>query len=335
VLGKAWRRWTSGFACACYCFRSGIHGEHDGLSIVHTRRIAVQALTLYDCASLTKPLITAHLIRKLGVDLERRVRFGPGVSRFPKGAPTILELMNHSSGMPGWLPLYLLAGTPREALRRLPALQEAAPGTRSVYSCPGYILLGWWLELETGLSLSDLAASHLIKPLKLGGEVFFPLPPDMPRERVAATELGNRIERAMCGGKGRRRPSPLWGEVHDGNAFFLGGAAGNAGLFATAGAVVRLARSAWPAQGSLPAPGSYWMGFKVGGGGTCFPAGSLGHNGFTGTSVCLHRKLRGVSVLLTNRLHRAHPRDIFPLRKGFHARAQRRMESRSIRPAEE
>ena len=235
--------------------------------------------------------------------------------------------MNHTAGMPGWLPLYALSDAADEALRRLPSFQETAPGKRTEYSCPGYILLGWWLERETGQPLSDLAARHLFQPLKLGADAFFPLPPDTHRERVAAAELGNRIERKMCGGKAPRRSSPIWGEVHDGNALFLGGAAGNAGLFATAKAVALLAKSAWTAPGSSPAPGTYWMGFKVGGGETCFPEGTLGHNGFTGTSVCLHLERKRVSVLLTNRLHREHPKDIFPLRKRFHAWAEKRSSS--------
>jgi CubicO group peptidase (beta-lactamase class C family) len=231
--------------------------------------------------------------------------------------------MDHTGGMPRWRPVYALDPVPEKALQRLPSLQEVRPGARAEYSCPGYILLGRWLELETGLSLPDLAERHLFRPLGLMTQAFFPLPQGFPCEGVAATELGNRIERELSGGRAPRRASPIWGEVHDGNAFFLGGAAGNAGLFATAAVVAALARAAWVEVDRIPEPGTYRMGFKVGGNGTCFPEGTLGHNGFTGTSFCLHlRKKSRISLLLTNRLHRREPRDIFPLRKRFHAWAE-------------
>jgi len=275
---------------------------------------------IFDCASLTKPLVTATLFRKLGVPPEVPLLFPTACAPFPHGVPTVGQVLSHTSGMPRWLPVYGLASEPFEALRLLPSKQSAPPGTASEYSCPGFILLGRWLELKTGRTLADLAREHLLRPMGLEDEAFFPFAGQVPLERVAATELGNHIEREMAGGDApEERPSPIWGEVHDGNARFLGGAAGNAGLFATARAVFRLAEAAWTVPDAPIAPGAYWNGWKAGGEGTCFPDGTLGHNGFTGSSVCLHVKEGKISVLLTNRLHQENPPDIFDLRKRFHA----------------
>jgi serine-type D-Ala-D-Ala carboxypeptidase len=233
----------------------------------------------------------------------------------------VAQALVHAAGMPRWLPVYGLASNRKEALCLLPGRQTAPPGSATEYSCPGFILLGRWLELQTGRTLPDLALEYLLRPLNLEGEAFFPFDGQVPLERVAATELGNRIEREMAGSAAEERPSPIRGEVHDGNARFLGGAAGNAGLFATARAVFRLAEQTWDLPDHPLAPGSFWNGWKAGGTGTCFPEGALGHTGFTGTSVCLHLKEDSISVLLTNRLHRENPPDLFELRKRFHAEA--------------
>jgi len=283
------------------------------------RSIPLTSDTVFDCASLTKPLITALLVRRLEIGLGEPLQFPRPYIPFPHGVPTVGQALSHTAGMPRWLPVYGLASEPGEALRLLPGTQNAPPGSATEYSCPGFILLGRWLELATGRTLPDLVRDHLLGPLALGDEAFFPFQGQVPLEKVAATELGNRIERELSAGAAPERPSPIWGEVHDGNAHFLGGAAGNAGLFATARAVFRLAEAAWIVPGAPVEPGAYWNGWKAGGEGTCFPEGTLGHNGFTGTSVCLHLKEGTISVLLTNRLHREDPPDIFDLRKQFHA----------------
>jgi CubicO group peptidase (beta-lactamase class C family) len=279
---------------------------------------AVGAL-LFDCASLTKPLVTAALVRRLGIHPEEPLAFSSEYAPFPNGTPTVGHALSHTTGMPRWLPVYALAGSPEGALRLLPGRQEAAPGVRTEYSCPGFILLGRWIEIRTGRTLPDLAREHLLAPLEIEREAFFPFRGELPRDRVVPTELGNRIEREMAGGAVEERPSPIWGEVHDGNSRFLGGAAGNAGLFATARAVLRLAEAAWAVPERPLPPGTFWNGWKAGGEGTCFPEGTLGHTGFTGTSVCLHLRQGTVSVLLTSRLHQENPPDLFELRKRFHS----------------
>jgi CubicO group peptidase (beta-lactamase class C family) len=275
--------------------------------------------TLFDCASLTKPLITAALVRRLGIPPEEPLAFPREYVPFPLGTPTVGQALSHTTGMPRWLPVYALAARAEEAVRLLPGRQEAAPGAPTEYSCPGFILLGRWIELRTGRTLPDLAREHLLALVGIEGQAFFPFRGQLPRDQVAPTELGNRIEREMAGGGAEVRPSPIWGEVHDGNAHFLGGAAGNAGLFATARAVFKLAETAWTVPDRPLPPGTFWNGWKAGGAGTCFPEGTLGHTGFTGTSVCLHLRQDTVSVLLTSRLHQEPPPDLFDLRRRFHS----------------
>lgn len=200
---------------------------------------------------------------------------------------------------------------------KIPSLQSEKPEKKTEYSCLGYILLGKWLEEKYGKTLSKLAEEKIVNPLNLKEDIFFPFKGQRSRLRVAGTEYGNRIEREKAGFKIKRRNSPIWGEVHDGNAFFLGGYAGNAGLFGTIEGVFRLLNFCWIDffEGKT---GDFFFGFKIGGEGTCFPEGCLGHTGFTGTSFCLHLKKRVISILLTNRLHKRKPEDINSFRKKFH-----------------
>ena len=304
---------------ALWGYKRGDFRQAAAGTVAADRPLAVYPDTLFDCASLTKPLITASLVRLLRIDPEQRLQFPGAFEPFPHGLPTVGQALAHTAGMPRWLPVYGLASGPEDALHLLPGRQAASPGSVMEYSCPGFILLGRWLEFATGRSLPELASELLLAPLGLEADAYFPFLHQVPNDRVAATELGNRIEREMAGGTAPERPSPIWGEVHDGNARFFGGAAGNAGLFATARAVFRLAEAAWVVPDGPRPPGSYWNGWKIGGEGTCFPAETLGHNGFTGTSVCLHPVEGAISVLLTNRLHREDPPDLFELRKRFHA----------------
>jgi CubicO group peptidase (beta-lactamase class C family) len=235
--------------------------------------------TLFDLASLTKPLCTAALART--VDLDAEVR--PGV--------TVWHLLSHSSGLPAWRPL----GSTREQIvdgaRREPL--EAAPGTRSVYSDLGFILLGDHLERVHGRSLDRLFADEIAR----GVETRFG-----PVEAARA---------APCEG--------LRGVVHDENARAMGGVAGHAGLFSTANDVSELVRrwvDAWHAGDPTVrkfwspsgVPGSTWcLGWDrpsaVGSSaGTRWPRDGVGHLGFTGTSIWIDPPRRRWVVLLTNRV---------------------------------
>src|SRR5207253_908210 len=110
------------------------------------------------------------------------------------------------------------------------------PGTRVVYSDLGYITLGFLLANIGGKPIDELARQRIIEPLGLKRTCFNP--PQEWRFEIAASEKGNQYERNLAGKLGDRyskwRTEVILGEVHDLNAYFLGGAAGHAGLFGPA-----------------------------------------------------------------------------------------------------
>ncbi len=217
--------------------------------------------TVFDLASLTKPLATAtavlHLWERGAVDLDAPVAaYFPRFAEGGKAKATVRHLLAHTSGLPAWEMLYL--ARPREeaqgragacrsiggAVARIcatPAL--APPGLRMEYSDLGFIVLGHLVERLSGMTLDAYARAQIFGPLGLGATRF--VPPLAWRTRCAATEVGNDFERTKAREQelGRAfawRTHLLRGEVHDGNAWHLGrGVAGHAGLFATARDVAR------------------------------------------------------------------------------------------------
>src|SRR4026209_2225574 len=215
-----------------------------GHSVVEPYRVANKLDTIYDLASLTKPLVTSLLCARrieLGeLTLDSSVsHYLPEFERTDKQMITIRELLTHTSGLPAWRPLYVLTEEqPDRAAGAIANLDlEYKPGTRVVYSDLGFIALGILLERLTGQRLADLAKREILKALNLQ-QTFFN-PEIALQTGIAACETGNAYEVDMCkqmgaGEYANSRQRLIWGEVHDGNAYFLGGAAGHAGLFSTA-----------------------------------------------------------------------------------------------------
>src|SRR5262245_46562876 len=145
-----------------------------GYSVVEPYRIASKLDTIYDLASLTKPLVTALLcaIRiELGeLTLDSSVsHYLPEFDRTDKQIITIRELLTHTSGLPAWRPLYLLTeDEPERAAGAIANLDlEYKPGTRVVYSDLGFIALGMLLERMSHHRLADMAKHEIFEPLKL------------------------------------------------------------------------------------------------------------------------------------------------------------------------
>lgn len=297
--------------------------------------------TLYDLASLTKPLATALLAFRLfdkgGLDLLEDVR---GASGF---AFTYLQLLRHEAGFPSWLPVYGFARDRDGVMAWLMgSCPRSKPGALSEYSCLGYILLGLLIEREMGASLDVLFKEHVASSLGLsGGKVCFN-PPARFQRRVALTERHEPNEAIMARLYGTMTPKfpsgkDGWGIVNDGNARFLGGISGNAGLFGTLGAVEFLANAFRPESGFLSASALHlaWnpagdlpgerrtAGWKAAGSpgwipGQMLPPGSIGHEGYTGTGVWLEPRDGRTYILLTNRIHPHHPGTEFgPVRTAF------------------
>src|SRR5689334_7674267 len=324
-----------------------------GYSVVEPYRIANKLDTIYDLASLTKPLVTTLLCARrieLGeLTLDSSVsHYLAEFDRTDKQVITIRELLTHTSGLPAWRPLYLLAEDERErAVGAIANLElEYKPGTRVVYSDLGFIALGILLERMSHQSLAELAKREIFEPLKLTHTFFNP---ELALHTgIAACETGNAYELNMCketgaGEYANSRQRVIWGEVHDGNAYFLGGAAGHAGLFSTAADVLVLSNQFLAAHSSLLKPetcanfrtnmtpgleearslGWQLALSKESTAGPDLPSDSFGHNGFTGTSVWIDAQNDRVFILLTNRTHaRQLPfANINAVRRRFHSLA--------------
>jgi CubicO group peptidase (beta-lactamase class C family) len=319
-----------------------------GGAVVDPEPIPAALSTLYDLASLTKPLATGVLALLLESSGALRIEdtLARHLPRWPaedaRAGITLGDLLAHRSGLPAWAPLYLHA---RDRDGRIDWIARA-PGARAprhdvVYSDLGYILLGFALERAGGAPIERLFAERVARPVGASPLLF--RPPASLKRRIAATEAGNAREAELAGEAGRRyngwRTGVIWGEVHDHNAHSLGGAAGHAGLFGTARAVLALASELLGGgRGLLPdeqrarlrvnlTPGmseDRSVGFQLAStagsaAGRSLSAASFGHTGFTGTSLFIDPEARRVYILLTNRVHpRFRPVEMNAIRRQFH-----------------
>jgi CubicO group peptidase (beta-lactamase class C family) len=315
-----------------------------GLAVVEPEHIATTLNTIYDLASLTKPLVTALLIVKFAqrglIDLEApAAEYVSELDNDNKQHITVKHLLTHVSGFPNWRPIYLEArdrDNVAAALARIPTPWPA----QLLYSDLNYILLGILLERITSERLDRIAVREIFEPLHLKRTMFNP-PPELKRE-IAATECGQVFEhgnadaelsahgRFEVASAGRRAPAGIhrwrnnliWGEVHDGNSYFMGGVAGHAGLFSTGRDVFRIANQflagsellnpqslglfrtdLTPGQDTARSLGWILAATRDCSAGPSLCPTGMGHNGFTGGSVWMEPDERRVLILLTNRVH--------------------------------
>lgn len=292
-------------------------------------RLAMRPVTLntiFDLASLTKPLATTLALMRLVQQgrLSPAQRLSEWVPEFgvgEKAAITIAQLLTHTAGLPDYRPYYLeLAARPapaRPAWLRARLVREpllALPGERVRYSDLGFMILQWVVETVSGRPLDRYVSDEIYAPLGAAKSLFFiDLNREPPPGQIAATE--------QCTWRGRL----ITGEVHDENAHVLGGVAGHAGLFGTAEGVQRVLSELVNAYhrgegGALfeprtvrrfaqRAPGTdRALGFDMPSSlqpscGRFFPPASIGHLGFTGTSFWVDLERRIMVILLTNRVH--------------------------------
>jgi CubicO group peptidase (beta-lactamase class C family) len=289
------------------------------------------AHTIFDLASLTKPLATTLAVLivvsrgNLGLDtpladlLPRR-----SITR-DKAALTMRQLLSHAAGFPAWKPYYLeLAKLPQaDRKRRLRELLlgeplEYAPGEGSLYSDLGFLVIQWIMEERTATDLHRFTREHIYEPVGCPTMSYRPLQQATLQDPwdFAATE--------QCPWRGR----VLSGEVHDENAYVMGGVAGQAGLFGAAADVSRVldailrtragigAGLPWAPERleeflrrAYPEPTRTWaLGFDTpapvgSSAGSRFSPDTVGHLGFTGTSFWLDLRRKLAVVLLTNRIH--------------------------------
>lgn len=310
---------------------------------------------LYDLASVTKAASTAILCvltdgrGLLGLEASL-VSALPELEGSPYAEATVRDALLHRTGLPAWAPLYCLAERP-EAIPGVAAGLAAGPRGRVLYSDLGPILVGIALARAARTGLARMFDAWIARPLGLGEELRF-LTGGTPLDRIAPTERGTAKERELAASfRGRPCREDVWpdrllhGEVHDNNARFLGGAAGHAGLFATARALAALGREVLEPSGRVldreaahrllePAAEGpdgvrrCLLGRMARGGPT--PAAALssraaGHVGFTGPSWFLDPEDGSVYVLLTNRVHPTDRGvDMGPIRSAFHEMAAAR-----------
>lgn len=297
---------------------------------LETNGPAVTPDTWYDLASLTKVLSTVPLalnaIADGKLDPHAPLRdLLPEIAWLQEppnlGDATVLQLATHTSGLPAWQPLYTLGLDRATLLARLLHTRLERPPGQIVYSDLGFMLIGYLLERLYAAPLETLARG-LFARVGLDSSLAFSPARDAP---IAPTE--------QCPWRSRL----LRGEVHDENAFALGGVAGHAGLFGTLRGVCGYARALLNCRLHSPAVLAYlsqehartdperrgfgWsLAFPGWSGGDFMSLRSIGHTGFTGTGVWIDLERTRYTVLLTNRVYPSRhiePSRIQALRRSF------------------
>jgi len=327
------------------------HASVRGLAVARPERIPMSRETVFDLASLTKVLATTTALMllvedgKLALD-EPAAKWLPHFAERGKEGITLRHLLTHSSGLHPWRGFHesliererkkgeTWIGTPAakdwilESICRSVPVHE--PGTAAVYGDLDFIVLGAVVEAASGLTLDQFCRERIFEPLGMASTRFLPGgASEAERRGIAATE--------NCPWRGRI----VWGEVHDPNASAMGGVAGHAGLFAPADDVVRFADAlldVWHERGDfvprarlvefatrqdLPAGSDWALGWDTptpgaSSSGRHFSKQSIGHLGFTGTSLWIDFEAEAVVVMLTNRIHLVAKKSKFTLRPEIH-----------------
>ena len=294
-----------------------------GVANIFTNR-AMTGDTVFDLASLTKPLATTlaviKLIQQNDLSLDQTVaEILPEFKNTDKAGIRVVHLLAHVSGLPDYRPYYqeLCAHPLKKRKGSLSALLQNEPlayptGQKTLYSDLGFMLLHLLIEKAAGCGLDTFVTREVFQPLGIQDLFFIDVENGPPERAFAATE--------DCQWRNRL----LEGEVHDENACALGGIAGHAGLFGTAEAVCELLLHLLKGFGGTPGlfapsllrrflrryhPYERALGFdmpaeKGSSAGEYFHREtSVGHLGFTGTSFWMALDRSIIIILLTNRIH--------------------------------
>jgi CubicO group peptidase (beta-lactamase class C family) len=305
------------------------------------QKTSMLTTTIFDMASLTKPLATSialmHLVREKKLRLDDQVtRVIPMYGVFGKSLTTFRHLLNHSAGLPAWKPFFEEI-TKSEKAGRINFVgsraaknyvyeqihrdrPEASPGSRSLYSDLGFIVLGEVVEILSGNTLDRFCQERIFKPLDLRSTGFVDLTQIRTRRLQPVEEIIAPTENCPW------RKKILCGEVHDDNAYAMGGVAGHAGLFSSARDVhtllTRLRQCLQGKDDFLPQAllkefltrdnsskdASFALGWDTpsngkSSSGTLFSNRAVGHLGFTGCSAWWDLEKNCHVILLTNRVH--------------------------------
>ena len=307
-----------------------------GWAVVEPEKIEASIDTIYDLASLTKPLVigllSAKLIERGKLSLENKIiKNFILFNREIQNEITVEHLLTHTSGFPAWKPFYLATDAPlRNVILALIANEplENSPRAKVLYSDLNFIILRYLIEdLYGGKRFEEIAQQEIFEPLNLKNTFFNP--PKEMQKRIAASERGNEYEKQTCIDLGfdiskyNWRDYQIWGEVHDGNCYFMNGVSGHAGLFSTAEETFKIAQQFLANQTTLLKPDTcelFRTNFTKGlndarslafelaetegsTAGNSLSKNSFGHLGFTGTSLWIEPETERIFILLTNRTH--------------------------------
>ncbi|MCZ6489735.1 MAG: serine hydrolase [Acidobacteria bacterium] len=292
------------------------------------------AETIYDLASLTKPVATttaAMILADRGMlRLDRLVAdylpdfLQPFVTSVDplydaRNEVTVRHLLAHTSGLPAYEQFFLRAREKSHVLEEALALPlEDAPGRKTLYSDPGFILLGEIVERVSEKKLDEWCQKEIFEPLRMQDTCFNPAQDRW--QRIAPTELEESFRNRL-----------IRGEVQDENAWVMGGVAGHAGLFGTVGDMASFCRmmlqegktngsqlvqaatireftqAVHVAEGAMQEASGRGLGWdkpsEPSSSGRYFSRRSYGHLGFTGTSLWIDPQKALFVILLTNRVH--------------------------------
>ncbi len=306
-----------------------------GLAVIEPEKIEAKIETIYDLASLTKVLVTgllcAKLIEKGEINLSDKIsKYAAEFKLNKKGEITIENLLTHTSGFRAWKPFYLMTNDKlgmTDVILSEPL--ENSINSKVVYSDFNFILLMFLLEKIYHKSFAEIAKTEIFEPLNLQNTFFNP--PKSLQKHIAASEMGNEYEKNTCLELGYKIPNPqsqfrnrmIWGEVHDGNCYFMNGVSGHAGLFSNAFETFKIGQQFLANQTTILNSETCQLfrtnftpnlnearsiGFQL----AETPAStaskalkpdSFGHLGFTGTSLWVEPQQERIFILLTNRTH--------------------------------
>jgi uncharacterized protein YbbC (DUF1343 family)/CubicO group peptidase (beta-lactamase class C family) len=301
--------------------------------------------TVFDMASLTKPLMTATAVMQLceqgKISVSDSVgKYLPDFAANGKGEITIRDLLTHYSGLPPDLPLSDPWEGKEQGFKLAFSIAPLRPaGVRFQYSDINFIVLGALVERITGVPLDEYVLQHIIRPLKLGHTRYLPPQSWIPFIAPTQWEHGEAAS-GVPGSKTFPDDVMLRGVVHDPTSRRMGGVAGHAGLFSDGDDLAIYAQNLLdrlagrPSDFPLsraelekmvapeqPATGTALRGFGwdidspySSNRGTLFPVGSFGHTGFTGTSMWIDPTSDSYVIVLANSVHPDGPKSITALR---------------------
>jgi CubicO group peptidase (beta-lactamase class C family) len=289
-----------------------------GTELPADQKVPMRADTIFDMASVSKlftSIAVMQLVERGKVDPDEPVAtYLPEFGVNGKASITIAQLLTHTSGLVSWVPLWRdYPDIPARIKAVMDIAPRTTPGTNYEYSDLNLITLGVLVERLTGKPLDQVVAEKITTPLGMVDTGYNP--PASKLDRIAATEYQTAPPRGM-----------VRGSVHDENAWSLGGVAGHAGVFSTAGDMAVLAQTIMNGgayrghrilrQETVTAlltnhnegfPGhDHGYGFELN---QMFYMGALsgprtaGHTGFTGTDIVIDPSARSFAILLTNRVH--------------------------------